>query len=63
MIDILVTLLIVVLICALIYWVITLIPLPEPFKTIVTVIFALIVVIYLISLLLGGIHTTHPLLR
>ena len=56
MLDLLVTLLIVVLICALIWWILSLIPIPEPFKTIVIVIFAIIIVIYLISLLTGLPH-------
>lgn len=54
MLGLLVNLLILALIMGLCYWVITIIPLPEPFKTVVMVVFGIICVIVLISLLVGG---------
>ncbi len=48
MIDLLVTLLIVVLISGLIYGVITLLPLPPPFKTAALVILAVILLVWLL---------------
>ncbi|MGE0797297.1 MAG: hypothetical protein AB7G13_28795 [Lautropia sp.] len=47
----LISLLILVLILGLIYWVITLIPLPPPFKTVALVVFAIIAILYLVSML------------
>ncbi len=45
----LVGLLVAVLIIGLIYYLITLIPLPDPFKTIVLVLFIIIVILWLLS--------------
>jgi hypothetical protein len=57
MIDQLVTLLILVLILGLIWWVFTsFIPLPEPFRKVAVVIIALIFVLMLISIFFGGYH-------
>jgi hypothetical protein len=51
----LLSLLIAVLIAGLIYWLLTLLPIPDPFKKIVLVIFILICVIWLIGWLpMGG---------
>ena len=54
MISLLITLIIVGLILAIIWWAISQIPLPAPFGWVVRVVFALIVAIVLIDLLLGG---------
>jgi hypothetical protein len=52
--NLLLTLLIYLLILAVVYWVITIIPLPAPFKTIALVIFAILVIVVLFNLLTGG---------
>lgn len=54
MIPLLVHLLIFILIAGLIYWIITIVPLPPPFRTIALVIFAVILIIVLLSYLAGG---------
>lgn len=54
MLELLITLLVVGLILAIIWWAISQIPLPAPFSWVVRVVFALIVAIILIDLLLGG---------
>ncbi len=51
--ELLVSLLIVVLILGVLFYVIQLLPLPEPWRMIVILIVALIVIIYLLRLLLG----------
>jgi hypothetical protein len=51
--DLLITLLIYVLIFGLLYWAITLLPLPEPFKQLALVIFVIIVILLLVNVLLG----------
>ena len=62
MISILVTLLIILLIFSVAWWVIGMIPVPQPFANVIKVVLALILLIWLISVLLplGGIH---PLFR
>jgi hypothetical protein len=57
MIGILVDILIFCLIAGLIWWVITMIPLPPPFALIVRVVFAVICVIFIIELLLSLVGT------
>ena len=57
--GILISLLIWLLILGLIYWIITLIPLPPPFRT-VALVFAVICIIALIELF-GGVGLMHPL--
>ena len=52
--SLLLTLLVYLLILGVVYWVITLIPLPPPFKTIALVIFAVIVIVILFNLITGG---------
>ena len=54
MIDILVSVLILCLVVGLIIWVIRILPIPEPFGTVVQAIIALIFVIWLLGVLLGG---------
>jgi hypothetical protein len=65
MISVLVTLLIYCLVFGLIWWIVSLIPLPPPFarvaQVIVAVIFLLIVIYELLPLAGGGLG--HPLLR
>ena len=50
----LITLLIVCLVLGVIYYIITILPLPAPFRTIALVIIGVIAIIYLISLLFGA---------
>jgi hypothetical protein len=52
--NLLLTLLVYLLILGVVYWVITIIPLPPPFRTIALVIFAILVIVMLISMLTGG---------
>jgi hypothetical protein len=54
MIDTLVYLLILCVIFGVIYYVLTLLPLPAPFGLIVQVILALVMVLFLLDILLGG---------
>lgn len=52
--SLLLTLLVYVLILGLVYWVITLIPLPPPFRTVALVVFAILVIVVLIDMVTGG---------
>ena len=64
MLSILITILIMCLIFGLLWWVISLIPMPAPFGQVVRVVCALIFVIWLIYLLLpmaGGLGHPYPL--
>jgi hypothetical protein len=54
---------IIVLVAGLIYWIITLIPLPPPFKNIVLAIFLVICVIWLLGAAFGAFPAPHPLFR
>lgn len=67
MLSLLISLIIWGLILAIIWWAISQIPVPAPFSWVIRVVFALIVVIILISLLApeitGGIGLHGPLLR
>ena len=54
MLSLLVSLLILLVIFAVIWWILSMIPVPEPFVWIVRVIFAVIFLIMLIELLMGG---------
>jgi hypothetical protein len=47
------SILILIIVMGLVYWVITMLPLPEPFKTIAIVVVLLICLIYLLSMLFG----------
>jgi|HubBroStandDraft_6_1064221.scaffolds.fasta_scaffold37913_4 hypothetical protein len=47
------SILVLVIVMGLLYWIVTLLPLPDPFKTIAIVVVLLICVIYLFSLLFG----------
>lgn len=53
MLELLVTLLILLIVMGLAWWVLTMIPLPEPIKNIATVIFVVICAVVLIYFLLG----------
>ena len=61
LISLLVTLVIVGLILAVIYWLLGTLPIPAPFNMAIRVIMALIVVVWLLSILLG--HGTIPVIR
>lgn len=69
MLSILVSLLILLVIFAIVWWILSMIPVPPPFVWIVRVIFAIIFLIALIALLTGsyslfpGGGVGHPLLR
>lgn len=52
--NLLFTLLIYLLILGVIYWVITLLPLPAPFRTVALVVFAILVIVILANFLMGG---------
>jgi len=55
--ELLISLLIFCIIAALVWWALSAIPLPEPFKTIILVLFVLIMVIVLLSYLpIGPFH-------
>ena len=55
MVSLLITIIILGLIFAVIWWAITQIPMPAPFGMVVRVIFALVVVVVLLGILMGGI--------
>lgn len=59
----LIDLLIVVLVAGLIYWLLTLVPIPQPFKNVVIAIFLVICIIWLLGLMGGYFPAPHPLLR
>jgi hypothetical protein len=66
MISILVTILVMCIIFGLLYWLISIIPLPAPFGQVARVVLAVIFVIWLIYLLLplaGGLGFSHPYYR
>ncbi len=54
MIDLLVHVLIVALILGVVFWAVTLLPLPHPFGLILRVVLAVVAIIWLINLLLGS---------
>jgi len=56
------SLLIMVIILGLVWWIISILPLPEPMKQIVTVILAVICLLYLLGLLFGY-ATPFPVFR
>jgi hypothetical protein len=45
--------LVTVIVLGLVYWIVTLLPIPEPFKKVALVIFLVICLLYLLSLLFG----------
>lgn len=55
--SLLISILIVCLIVGVIYWALSVLPLPPPVRMVVQVVLAIIVVIWLISLLSGGLPT------
>lgn len=65
MLGLLISLLIVCLILAICWWILSMIPIPPPMVWVVRVIFAIIALIVLLSLLFGGwtFPAVHPLLR
>ena len=58
MLSLLITLLIVLLIVSVVFWILTLLPLPQPWLNVVRAIFGIIVLIWLISYLLP--YAGHP---
>jgi F0F1-type ATP synthase assembly protein I len=56
LISLLITVIIVGLIFGLIWWIVHQLPLPAPFKMVVEVLVGLIAVVFLLSLLFGGIN-------
>jgi hypothetical protein len=59
----LVDLLIIALVAGLIYWLLTLLPIPQPFKNVVMAIFIVICIIWLLGAAFGSFPTPHPLFR
>lgn len=55
MISLLVTLIVFCIVAGLIYWLLTMLPLPDPFKTIIIVAFILILILVLLGFFFGGI--------
>lgn len=51
-----ISIIVTIVVIGLLYWLVTLIPLPHPFPLIVQVVFILIVVLYLVRVFLPGIH-------
>lgn len=54
MLEMLIPLLVFLIVIAVAYWVITILPLPEPIRQIATVVIVVVAAIALISMLLGG---------
>lgn len=54
MISLLITLIIFCIVAGLIYWLLTMLPLPDPFKTIIMVAFILILILVLLGYFFGG---------
>ena len=48
------SILVMVIILGLIYWILTILPIPQPFKNVAIVIFCVICLLYLLSLLFGA---------
>ena len=63
MISVLITILIMCLVLGVIWWILTLIPLPAPFARIAQVVVALIFLIWLLYLLLPMANLGHPFVR
>lgn len=64
MISLLISLLVLVLVFAIFWWILSLIPVPAPFAWIVQVIFAIVFLIALVELLTGGLTILpHGVLR
>lgn len=61
MINLLITLLVLVLIFSLVWWVLGQMPVPDPFRWVVNAVLGIIFIIVLLGLLTGGINL--PLLR
>lgn len=59
MISLLVTLIVFCIVAGLVYWLLTMLPLPDPFKTIIIVAFILILILVLLGMFFGGIDVPH----
>jgi hypothetical protein len=57
----LVDLLILVLVAGLIYWLLTVLPVPQPFKNVAIAIFIVICIIWLLGVAFGSFPAPHPL--
>jgi len=57
--NFLVSLLVFAFVAGLIYWLLTMLPIPEPFKKFVLVIFIVICIIWLLGTFLGGFPMPH----
>ena len=62
MLSLLVSILVACIIFGLIYWILTVIPLPAPFAQIIRVVLIVIFCIWIIYILLGLTGSVHPLL-
>ena len=60
--GILISLLILVIVAGIVYWIVTLLPLPQPFKNIVIVILLLILLLWILGMFTGY-FPVAPLLR
>jgi heme A synthase len=61
MINLLITIIIFAIVAGLLYWLITLLPIPEPFKTIITVCSILVCVLLVLGIFFGAVDV--PALR
>jgi len=61
--NVLFTILVIALICAVVWWIISIIPLPPMGKVILQVVLGLVLLVVLIDLLMGGSTTGLRLLR
>ena len=59
MINLLVTLLFLIIILGVIYWILTIIPLPAPFMKIAQIVMAVIVLLFLIGIFTGSVPTVR----
>jgi len=59
----LIDLIIFAVVAGLIYWLLTLLPIPEPFKNVVMVAFILICIVWLLGVMFGSFPAPHPLFR
>lgn len=55
MISLLITIIIFAIVAGLLYWLVTLLPLPEPFKTIISVCCVLICILLVLGIIFGGV--------
>lgn len=63
MVDVLISLIIIMVVFGLLYWLITLLPLPDPAKTIINVAFIIICILIVLSMFTGMVDFSHYHLR